>query len=32
MLYYNQIGFKGSQIQFKKDENDIMKEYYITFR
>ena len=32
MLYYNMISFKGSKIQFKKDENDLMKEYYITFK
>ena len=32
MLYYNMNSFKGSKIQFKKDENNTMKEYYITFR
>ena len=26
------IRFKGSKIQFKKDDKDLMKEYYITFR
>ena len=32
MLYYNSIRFKGDKIQFKKDEKDRVKEYYITFR
>ena len=32
MLYYNMMSFKGSKIQFKKDEYNLMKEYYITFR
>ena len=32
MLYRNMISFKGSKIHLKKDENNIAKEYYITFR
>ena len=32
MLYHNKINFKGKKIQFAKDENNTMKEYYITFR
>ena len=32
MLFRNKINFKGSKIQFKKDEKNIGKEFYITFR
>ena len=32
ILYYNKKHFKGSKIHLKKDENNTMKEYYITFR
>ena len=32
MLYNNMISFKGSDVKFKKDENNTMKEFYITFR
>ena len=32
LLYYNMISFKGSKIQFKKEEKDLVKPYYITFR
>ena len=32
MLYYNMISLKGSKIQFKKDEINTAKEYYIVFR
>ena len=32
MLYQNRINHRGSKVRLEKDDSNVMKEYFVTFR